>query len=853
MASVLFPPPSVHDPAVWATQPLDGLVRDLGTSFQGISEKEAKLRLEKSGPNEPARRRKRGLVFGFLIRFLDPLVVVLLVIGGFSLFFGENVSAALVGGMAMISVGLSFAQEFRADRAAEKLSAMVRVRATALRDGVPQEVDLRTLVPGDVVVLAAGDMIPADIRVLEAKDLFVNQSALTGESLPLEKQAGSPAVGARGLSDLANAAFMGTSVVSGRGLGLVVKTGPTTQFGAISKRMARRRAETSFEKGLQQFVWLMLRLMLVLVVVIFAANLLTKTGWVESLLFALAVAVGLTPEMLPMIITLNLSRGALRMSRREVIVKRLSSIQNLGAMDVLCTDKTGTLTLDDVVLERHCDVILQEDEAVLSLAYLNSIHQTGLKNLLDRAILKHHDEMKVVGEKVDEIPFDFSRRILSVVVSHEGRHRLIAKGAPEEIFKRCARYELDGEIFPMEDLILQDLREEYDALSREGYRVLAVAYRDMTETKAAYSKADESDLVLRGYLAFLDPPKPSAREALAALRQRGVSCKVLTGDNALVAQKIAREVGLPVDGMLTGEELDLLTDEALAPRLASCTILARLAPLQKERVIRLLQKEGRTVGFLGDGINDAPALKAADVGLSVENAVDVARDAADMILLRKNLNVLAAGIDEGRRTFANIVKYVRMGSSSNFGNMISMTGASLLLPFLPMLPIQVLLNNFLYDLSQVALPTDNADPQALDHPRPWDVNSIRRFMFVFGPLSSLFDFITFGFLWVLFGRNVELFHTGWFLESFISQSLVIYVIRTRKRPWDGVRPSAVLIVSTAILCGVVLWIPFSDFGKHFGFATPPAPFYAGLFIIVGAYLGLAQWLKGRFIRRYGYD
>jgi Mg2+-importing ATPase len=845
--------PLNSDPSIWATQPLDVLVGELTTTSQGLSEDEAQSRFESVGPNEPARRRKRGLLFGLLLRFLDPLVIVLLVIGGFSLFFGERVSAGLVAGMALISVGLSFAQEFRADRAAEKLTALVRVSATALRNGVPREVDLRNIVPGDVVILAAGDMVPADIRVLEAKDLFVNQSALTGESIPLEKQSALPTSGIRGLSELTNVAFMGTSVVSGRGVGLVVKTGPATQFGAISQRLARRRAETSFEKGLQKFVWLMLRLMVVLVAVIFAANLLTKTGWMESLLFALAVAVGLTPEMLPMIVTLNLSRGALRMSKQEVIVKRLSSIQNLGAMNVFCTDKTGTLTMDEVVLERHCDVVLQEDEAVLALAYLNSVHQTGLKNLLDRAILKHHEDVKVVGEKVDEIPFDFSRRILSVVVAQEGRHRLIAKGAPEEIFKRCVRYELDGETFPMENLILRDLQEEYDALSRDGYRVLAVAYRDMDAPKAAYSKADEVDLVLRGYLAFLDPPKPSARAALAALRRRGVSCKVLTGDNPLVTQKIAREVGLPVDGMLTGDELEALSDEALEPRLASCTIFARLAPLQKERVIRLLQKGGSTVGYLGDGINDAPALKAADVGLSVDNAVDVARESADIILLRKNLNVLEAGIVEGRRTFANILKYIRMGASSNFGNMISMTGASLVLPFLPMLPIQILLNNFLYDISQVALPTDTVDPEALENPRPWDVAAIRRFMFIFGPLSSLFDFVTFGFLWLLFGNQPSLFHTGWFLESFLSQSLVVYVIRTRKWPWGGARPSVPLLVSSIVLCSFVLWIPHSVLSGPFKFTALSPLFYFGLIFILGLYLVLAQTLKIHFIRRYGYD
>jgi Mg2+-importing ATPase len=813
----------------------------------GLSSDEAAERLLRVGPNEIARGRKRGLLLQLLLKFTNPLIVVLMAIALLSLFFGERISALLVLAMAVLSVLLSFVQELRAGQAAEKLRAMVRTRTTIQRDGAPQEIDLREVVPGDVVILQAGDMIPADLRLSAAKDLFINQSSLTGESLPVEKTAEVPSA-----EELRNIAFMGSSVVSGTGQGIVLRTGTSTQFGELSQRLVQQRSETSFERGLRGFVGLMLKLMVVLVVVIFGVNAIFKHSLLDSLLFALAVAVGLTPEMLPMLVALNLSKGALALSRRKVIVKQLNSIQNLGAADILCTDKTGTLTLDEVVLERHCDVIRREDESVLELAYLNSHHQTGLKNLLDRAILKHDPDRFTVGEKIDEIPFDFSRRIMSVVVGRERRHQLICKGAPEEIFKRCVSYELDGDLLPMEDLVVADLKEELDELNRDGFRVLAVAHRNIESPKSAYSRDDERDLILRGYLAFLDPPKPSSREALAAMARHGVECKILTGDNALVTLKICRDVGLDVRGLLTGDQVEALSDESLAPRLETTTVFARLSPLQKERVIRLLQKNGHTVGFMGDGINDAPALKAADVGISVDNAVDVARESADMILLEKDLRVLEEGIMEGRKTFANILKYVRMGASSNFGNMLSMTGASLALPFLPMLPPQVLLNNFLYDISQVGLPTDAVDDDQIARPLRWSITEVRRYMMVFGPLSSLFDFLTFGLLALLFHRAPHFqaaFHTGWFLESLASQTLVVYVIRTNRRPFLDSRPSPGLVLTTLLVLSLAVAIPFSPLGAPLGFVRLPPVFAVCLLLLLSAYLLLAQRLKVWYLHR----
>jgi len=829
------------------------LFEKLKTSEKGLSEQEARRRLDEYGFNEPAKKKKRTILRQILSKFVNPLVIVLLIIGTFSLFFGEKISALLVFSMALMSVFLAFIQEFRAGREAEKLSEMVRATATVYRNGKSKEIKMKEIVPGDIVDLFAGDMIPADLRIISCKDLFINQASLTGEAFPIEKNC-EPMQNKNGsISELRNIAFMGSSVVSGTALGVVIKTGVYTQFGELSRRLATMRVETSFDKGIHKFTWLMLRAMFFMVLFILSINAFRRGNFIESLLFSLGVAVGLTPEMLPMLVAINLSKGAIAMSKKEVIVKRLNSIQNFGAMDVLCTDKTGTLTMDKIVLEKHCDVVRKEDDDVLRYAYVNSFYQTGLKNLLDRAILKH--EKLLVGQfkKIDEIPFDFSRKIMSVVVQTDSRHRIISKGAPEEIFKRCTKYELEGEILDMEDLILSDLKEEYDNLSADGFRVLAIGYKDIDNKKEIYSKDDEKDLILKGYVAFLDPPKPSARKAIQALERLGIEFKVLTGDNELVTKKICSEVGLDIKELVTGEQVDKLNDKELQELVKTADVFARLSPLQKERVIRALHENKHIVGYLGDGINDALALKTADVGISVNNAVDIAKESADIIILKKSLMVLEDGVREGRKTFGNIVKYIKMGSSSNFGNMFSMTGGSIFLPFLPMLPIQILLNNFLYDLSQVAIPTDGVDSEYLKKPRPWNVESIKKFMLIIGPISSIYDFLTYGVMLFIFHAPAQLFHTGWFIESLCTQTLVIHIIRTGKIPFLESRPSGFLILTSIFIVATGMIIPFSPLAKHFGFVAPPPLYFVILFFMVVTYLLLVQVVKTWFIKKYGYD
>lgn len=829
------------------------LLAKLRTSEKGLSDQEAMDRLEEYGFNEPARRKKRTVFIQILSKFVNPLVIVLLIIGAFSLFFGEKISALLVGLMAVLSVLLSFIQEYRAGKEADRLSEMVRATATVYRNGRPREIKIRELVPGDIVDLFAGDMIPADLRIISCKDLFINQASLTGESFPIEKT--SIPGGAKGssVSEQGNIAFMGSSVVSGTALGVVIKTGISTRFGEMSRRLTTMRVETSFDKGVHGFTWLMIRAMFFMVLFIFAVNALRRGNFIESLLFSLGVAVGLTPEMLPMIVAINLSKGAIAMSKKDVIVKRLNSIQNFGAMDIICTDKTGTLTMDKIVLEKHCDVVRKEDDGVLRFAYINSYYQTGLKNLVDRAILRHGKLLVRQYRKVDEVPFDFSRRIMSVVVEMDGLHRLICKGAPEEIFKRCSGYELDGELMEMDPLILSDLKEEYENLSADGFRVLAIAYKDIADRKEAYSKDDEKDLTLTGYVAFLDPPKPSARRAIIALRKLGIDFKVLTGDNEMVTKKICSEVGLNVQGLVTGDQVDKADDLQLQQLVKSTNVFARLSPLQKERIITALHRNRHIVGYLGDGINDAPALKASDVGISVNNAVDIAKESADIILLKKSLMVLEDGVIEGRRTFGNIVKYIKMGSSSNFGNMLSMTGGSLFLPFLPMLPIQILLNNFLYDLSQVAIPTDEVDKEYLRQPRPWKVDYIKKFMLIIGPISSIYDFLTYGVMLFLFHANAALFHTGWFIESLCTQTLVIYVIRTGKVPFLESRPSRLLVFTSLVIISIGIIIPFTPLAGPFGFTAPPPAYFAVLLVIIVTYLLLVQGVKTWFIKKFGQD
>lgn len=837
----------------YARSSQEALFEKLKTSQKGLTEGEALKRLEEYGYNEPARKKKRTILFQLFSKFLNPLVIVLLIIAGFSLFFGEKISAILVMAMAVMSVALSFAQEYKAGKEAEKLSEMVRATSTVYRNGKAKEVKMKELVPGDIVDLFAGDMIPADLRIIFCKDLFVNQASLTGESFPAEKTHEAIEPKSNSAADLTNIAFMGSSVISGTGLGVVIRTRLATQFGALSKKLASMEVESSFDKGIRSFMWLMIRFMLVLVAIIFAINAFSKGNPIQALLFSLAVAVGLTPEMLPMIVAINLSKGALSMSRRKVIVKRLNAIQNFGAMDVLCTDKTGTLTLDKIILEKYCDVVKKEDKEVLEFAYINSFYQTGLKNILDRAILDHEKLQLTNYNKFDEIPFDFSRKIMSVVVATGNRHRLIAKGAPEEIFKRCTKFELEGDILEMYQVLIAELKQEYDELSADGFRVLAIAYKDIENKKEQYSRDDEQDLILKGYVAFLDPPKPTALKTIETLKSLGIDFKVLTGDNELVTKKICADVGIDIRGLATGEQVEKLNDNELQELVKTTSVFARLSPLQKEKVIHALHKNKHVVGYLGDGINDAPALKVADVGISVDNAVDIAKESADIILLKKSLIVLVDGVREGRKTFGNILKYIKMGSSSNFGNMFSMTGATLFLPFLPMLPIQILLNNFLYDVSQVAIPSDGVDEEYLLKSRPWNIGYIKKFMLFIGPVSSVFDFITFGVLLFVFHAPESFFHTGWFLESLCTQTLVIHIIRTGKIPFIESKPSQFLMFTSIYIVSIGLVIPFTPLGKYFGFIQPPLAYFLALFLIVATYLFTVHFVKTWFIKKYGYE
>ncbi len=838
-----------------AHQSVQDALEKFATSRQGLSQDQAELRLEEYGPNIVAQEKYHTRI-GLLGRaMLNPLVILLLVLAAISLLTGDLKAAIVMSAMVVLGVTLRFVQEVKADAAAARLKAMISVTATVFRDGKAREVPLEQLVPGDVVKLSAGDMIPADVRLLSCKDMFVIQASLTGESLPVEKTEAVPNGNNRSPLELTNVAFLGTSVESGTATALVVATGLSTYLGAMSKSLVGQSVQTSFDKGISKFTWLMIRFMAVMVPLVFLINGLTKGDWAEAFFFAVAVAVGLTPEMLPMIVTVCLSKGAIAMSRKKVIVKRLHSIQNFGAMDVLCTDKTGTLTLDRVIIEKHCDVVRKEDDDVLAMAYLNSYFQTGLKNVLDRAVLDHrevHSEINVPQwEKIDEIPFDFSRRLMSVVVeTPEDTHRIITKGAPEEVFKRCSRFELNGEVLPLDAFFVHDLKEEHEALSEDGFRVLAIAYKDVPR-KAAYSKADESDMVLRGYLAFLDPPKETAGPALEALRQHGVTVKVLTGDSELVSKKICHEVGLPVEHILMGSQVEAMSDEQLAVEAEKVSLFARLSPAHKQRIIKVLQGKGHAVGFLGDGINDAPALRAADVGISVDSAVDIAKESADVILLEKSLMVLEEGVLEGRKVFANILKYVRMGASSNFGNMFSVLGASMFLPFLPMAPLQILTNNLLYDFSQVPIPTDEVDAQQIARPRPWSMKEITRFILFIGPCSSIFDYTTYFMMLYVFGawNNPALFQTGWFVESLLTQTLIIHIIRTNRIPFLQSRASWPLIITTAVVMMIGMWLPFSPVGPELGFKHLPQLYWPLILLTLLCYTFLTQAVKVWLLRR----
>jgi P-type Mg2+ transporter len=846
-------------PAVLDAARKDGaaLLCDLRTSLAGLTQSEVEERARASGPNEIAQERKQGWPGRLLKIVRNPLVILLTTLSAVSFLTGDARAGSVMALMVCLSVGLRFLQEARADAAAEKLKAMIHVTATVVRDGAAREIPLRDLVPGDIVKLAAGDMIPGDVRLLSLKDLFVSQGSLTGESLPVEKFCQPETDNASLPTELKNTCFMGTSVESGTATAVVVATGVHTYLGSMARSITGERPQTSFDAGLNRFTWLMMQFMAVMVPLVLIINGLTKHDWKGAFFFSLAVAVGLTPEMLPMIVSVCLSKGALAMSRKSVIVKRLNSIQNFGAMDILCTDKTGTLTEDRVVLMRHCNVAGQESDDVLLNGYLISYFQTGLKNLLDRAILDStdfHGNARVEKyKKLDELPFDFTRRMMSVLVQDpDGKAVLLTKGAPEEVFLRCSQFELDGQLSAMDPEVVVKLKQEYDSLSNDGFRVLAVATRELPGMQIC-AREDERQLVLRGYVAFLDPPKATAASALAALHKHGIAVKILTGDNHLISRKVCQDVGLVPDPMLLGRDVENLSDAVLAEAAEQATLFARLSPAHKERVIRILRGNGHVVGFMGDGINDAPALRAADVGISVDTATDIAKESADLILLEKDLMVLEAGVLEGRKVFANIVKYIRMGASSNFGNMFSVLGASAFLPFLPMAPIQILTNNLLYDFSQVPIPADAVDPEQVARPRPWKIAEIRRFILFVGPISSIFDYTTFAVMLWVFNcwdpSHAPLFQTGWFVESLMTQTLIIHVIRTNKIPFFQSRASLPLTLTTFSIIAFGVWLPYSPLSSALGLTQLPNMYWPILLLTLLSYMALTQvvkvWLLGK--------
>ena len=829
------------------------------SASSGLSTSQARQRLSEIGPNEPVSSRRTSGLVQVLLLFINPLAIILLVASAISAAVGEVLNAAIIALMVLLSAALNFVQTYRSQRAVERIRKEVAPTAAVLRDGNWTEIPRRELVPGDVIKLTAGDLVPADAWLFKVRDLHVQQAALTGESLPIEKEAlDLPAIPQNTSDD--HKVFLGTSVVSGTGTAMVIATGKSTMFGDIATRLATKPPETEFERGTRQFGLLIMKTTILLVLFVLLVSVVLHHNFLESLLFAVALAVGLTPEFLPMITTVTLGQGAVHMARKKVIVKHLEAMQNFGSIDVLCSDKTGTLTSGEMALDQHLDPFGTSSERVFLLAYLNSLHETGVNNPLDQAIKQsrtsnpldaavlQHDHPDIHAyRKIDEIPFDFERRRVSIVVEHEGERLLITKGAPESVLPVCSTYELDGHQYPLDVASRAHAQATYRELCARGLRMLAVAYSIASEQKA-YRANDEKDLVLAGFLTFSDPPLETAKFALHALKRDGVQIKILTGDNELVTQQICSQVGLEDGRIILGEELERMTDPALAHVVEQTSVFARVSPAQKNRIILALKHRSHVVGYMGDGINDAPSLHAADVGISVSTAVDVAKDAADIILLERSLKVLHEGIIEGRKAFGNVMKYLLMGTSSNFGNMFSMAIASLFLPFLPMLPTQILLNNFLYDLAQVTIPTDQVDATFTHKPQRWNVGMIRDFMIYVGPISSIYDFLTFFALLKVFSASEQLFHTGWFVESLATQTLVIFIIRTAGNPFRS-RPSLALTATTVgvVIAGIV--IPFTSLGKILGFTPLPLGFFLFLAGATSTYLLLVELVKRKLMHR----
>ncbi|MEQ1948371.1 MAG: magnesium-translocating P-type ATPase [Bryobacteraceae bacterium] len=845
-------------PADRKTTPISGfwdkprleLLETLQATAAGLTSSEAQVRLDQYGPNSIVTESRFAVLVSLLRLLGNPLVLILLVASGISLALGDPVGGVIIISIVLLSVLLNFFMEYQAQHAVEEIRKQVATTAAVIRDGREQELPVAELVPGDIIRLNAGDLVPADARLLEVKDLHVRESALTGESLPVEKTADDLAAGKHGVADASNSIFMGTAVQTGIGTAVIVGTGSNTAVGEIAQRLATRPPETEFGRGIRQFGLMITRIIMVLVLFVLLVNIAFHRPILESFLFSVALAVGMTPEMMPMIITVTLAQGARRMTKKKVLVKQLSAIEDFGSIEILCSDKTGTLTEGEIELDRHVDVQGKDDDSVLRFIYLNSFFQAGIQSPLDTAVLKHERPLIAEYEKLDEIPFDFSRKRLSVVVKHGDECLLVTKGEAESIFGVCQTVTIDGAPQPFDESRRVKAAETFQTLSADGFRVLGVAVRAV-DKQGSYTVAAEQGMTLTGFAAFLDPPKDGIRSVLESLKQNGVAVVIMTGDNQYVTQKIAHDVGLQTDRIVNGGEVDEMDDAALAYQAENGAIFARVSPEQKNRVIVALKARGHVVGYIGDGINDAPSLHTADVGISVMNGVDVAKDAAKIILLEKDLAVLNDGIIEGRRCFANIMKYIVMGTSSNFGNMFSMAAASLFLPFLPMLPTQILLNNFLYDLSQISIPGDNVDMALLHRPKRWQIAFIRQFMMIIGPISSVYDFLTFGvLLWVFHAStNAPLFHTGWFVESLVTQTLVVFVIRTAGNPLKS-RPSWSLLLAVFAVVAVAGALPYTPLGTLLQFTPLPLSLLGTIAALAVTYLALVQLVKSWFYRRH---
>ncbi len=843
------------------------LFAQLSTTESGLTGQEAVERQDKLGKNVISIGNKNTLLHRLREAVINPFNIILLLIAAITYFTDVVFSAkpdyftiTIILSLVILSGLVAFVQSQRSNAAAEKLAKMISNKADVWRDGTLMEIAMDEVVPGDIVRLSAGDMLPADVRFLTTKDTFVAQAALTGESNPVEKfsDAGKPQEA--GLTDLQNIGFMGSNIVSGSAAAVVLATGNDTYFGSMAKSLSGDRAKTSFERGVDSVSRLLIRMMLVMVPAVFLINGLAKGDWAGALLFAISIAVGLTPEMLPVIMTSTLAKGAVSMAKHQVIVRTLGAIQTFGEMDVLCTDKTGTLTEDRIVLEKYMNLHGEDDTRILRHAYLNSYFQTGLKNLIDLAVINRAadnglEEILAGYTLIDEIPFDFSRRRMSVVLNDKtGKRQLITKGAVEEILAISAFVEIDGQILPLDKETRQIAMATYEAHNKEGLRMIAVAQKNHVPDTGVFSVADERDVVLIGFIGFLDPPKESAKAAIAALKEHGVRTVVLTGDSEGVAVKVCGKVGVNTGYLLTGRDVEAMDDVALLAAVKTCDLFAKLSPSQKERVVKAFQQAGHTVGYMGDGINDAPPLRQADVGISVDSAVDIAKETADIILLKKDLMVLEEGVIEGRRTFGNIIKYIKMAASGNFGNIISVIAASIFLPFLPMLPVQILTQNLLCDFSQMGIPFDRVDKEYIKKPRKWETGSIKSFMAILGPLSSVFDLLCFAVMWWVLGADkpelAPLFQCGWFVFGTVSQVLVIYMIRTAKIPFLQGRPSAPLLVSTLIVAAVALVTGFSDFAVGLDMMPLPASFVPWLLLILTGYFLSTQLVKAFYIKRY---